>query len=410
MMMTGYWKALIFTGISRGRKPLNKKKLGGDSSPPFFLSMKVCIESIQTYDLAAVKAFISRSFEELHVWKRLEQAQTILLKPNLLGAHHPDKAITTHPVVVEAVIQLLQDAGKTIWLGDSPGGSTPVKAVWKATGIGQLAQRYGVEIVNFSEGGVKHVTTATNQFGISSYAFEADAMINLCKYKTHSLMLYTGAVKNFFGLIPGLKKSDFHRQKPKPEEFAHVISELYGAISHRVAINILDGIWGMEGEGPSAGEPRNFGVMMASCSAAALDSVAAPMMGFELNQLGYVQQALAADGILKTEVPEEWKGFTFKHVKIKKIGLYVKMLAYSPPFIKSIFQSLYDYWPAFNDECRRCGICVQSCPVEAMTLRDGMKQPQIDHTKCIKCMCCHEMCPYHAVYIKKTFLARFLVK
>jgi hypothetical protein len=97
MMMTGYWKALIFTGISRGRKPLNKKKLGGDSSPPFFLSMKVCIESIQTYDLAAVKAFISRSFEELHVWKRLEQAQTILLKPNLLGAHHPDKAITTHP-------------------------------------------------------------------------------------------------------------------------------------------------------------------------------------------------------------------------------------------------------------------------------------------------------------------------
>ena len=386
--------------------------MAGFSPRLFFCPMKVCIESISQYRLEDIKKILARSFEELGVFNALATAHTLLIKPNLLGAHHPDKAITTHPVVLEAVIQLMLDAGKDVWIGDSPGGSTPVKAVWHATGIDDLAQRYPVRVCNFSEGGVEEVITESNHFSLSSYAYQADAIINVAKYKTHSLMLYTGAVKNLYGLVPGLKKADYHRQKPKPEEFAHVISELYGAIHSRVVVNVLDGIWGMEGEGPSAGEPRNFGVLMASSSASALDWVAARMLGFKPSQLSYLQQAMMHDGILpeNIEIPMAWKEKKFKKVKIRRIGFFIKVLAYSPAFVKSIFRRMYDYWPDFNDQCKKCGICVKSCPVGAMTLTPGMKHPRIDHDKCIKCMCCHEVCPYQAVYIKKTFLAKFLVK
>ena len=370
--------------------------------------MKVYIEKIENYDFDKIYKFI----EKLQLKEILKDKKQILLKPNLLGAFPPEKAVTTNPVVVDAVITYLKIIGKDVILGDSPGGSTLIKLVWEKTGMKDLADKHNIPLANFKTGGIIHQRTKNLKFPITKYIWEADAVINLSKYKTHSLMSYTGAVKNLYGLIPGLKKSDYHKEHPDHVQFAKVISGLYSLVKDRIAINIMDGIVGMEGEGPSAGDPRNFGVMFASKSASALDYVASSMMGFQPEKLEYILPSLESDNIEVTEIeiPEEWQKFKFHKVKIKKIGLYIKILAYSPKILKDVFKKHFTYYPDFNDKCRKCNICVESCPMQVMTLNKGDAHPTIDYDKCIKCMCCHEMCPYQAIYVHKSFLAKFIIK
>ncbi len=371
--------------------------------------MKVFIEKIDTYDFEKIYDFL-KSLTSL--WQKLEGKETILLKPNLLGAFSPDKAVTTHPIILDALITILKEKNKTIMLGDSPGGTTPVSKVWQETGMKELAEKHQIKLVNFSKGGVVSKKAKTIEFNTSKYFWEADAVINVSKYKTHSLVSYTGAVKNLYGLIPGLKKSDFHRDYPDPIQFSKVITELYSIAREKVTFNIMDGIKGMEGEGPSAGEPRNFGIIFACESASAIDYIASKMMGFNPEKNQYITACLDLDNIKPDEIviPEEWKNFIFKKVKIKKVKTLVKILAYSPSFLKNAFRKLFRYYPDFNEKCVLCNVCVESCPVQVIEIKEGNKTPTIDYKNCIKCMCCHELCPYQAVYIKKSFLAKFLIR
>jgi uncharacterized protein (DUF362 family)/NAD-dependent dihydropyrimidine dehydrogenase PreA subunit len=373
--------------------------------------MQVFIESISEYQLPVIEEFFRKKLIEIDFWGQISEKKTILIKPNLLGAYAPERAVTTHPIIIEAMIKLLQENGKEVWLGDSPGGSVYVEKIWRETGILKLCAKYSVKLLNFSEMGVNE---HDSKIGIrTSNAFwQADGVINMPKYKTHSLMLYTGAIKNLYGLIPGLKKSDYHRSHPKTEDFTKVLTELYKLTKEKIALNILDGVWGMEGEGPSAGIPRNFGIVMLSASASALDFFAAKMMGFKEQQLKYIMNCLEIDDLQQNSihVSENWKNFQFSAVKIKRVNALVKILSYSPLFLRTIFQKYFEYYPDFKDDCRLCLVCKNSCPTQAIYLDESIKKLKIDYQACIKCMCCHELCPYQSVYIKKSFLAKFIIK
>jgi uncharacterized protein (DUF362 family)/NAD-dependent dihydropyrimidine dehydrogenase PreA subunit len=342
----------------------------------------------------------------------LEGKQKILIKPNLLGAFPPEKAVTTHPVVLDALISILKEKGKTMQMGDSQGGTAPTKQVWQMTGLQEIADKNQIELVSFNEGGVVQKKSGEIEFSTSKYFWEADAVINVCKYKTHSLMSFTGAIKNLYGLIPGLKKSDYHKEYPDHLSFGKVISKLYDLVHSKLTFSIMDGILGMEGEGPSAGIPRNFGVMFASESAASLDYIASSMMGFKPEKLEYIMPGLVSEKIdpADIELDEKWRNYVFHKVKIQKVKLLVKILAYSPGFIKNIFRKYFQVYPDFHDGCRLCRICVDSCPVQAMKLEKGDVHPEIDYDKCIKCMCCHEMCPYSVVYVNKSWLAKLVLR
>ncbi|NQV18871.1 MAG: DUF362 domain-containing protein [Armatimonadetes bacterium] len=372
--------------------------------------MNVFIQEIKEYDLEKIYNFLKESTTDF--WYKIKDKKNILIKPNLLAAFLPEKAVTTHPVILEALIILLKEHKKNIFLGDGPGGTTPVLKVWQTTGMIELCEKYDVKLVNFSEGGVLEKNIEFHKFGISKRFMQADAVINVSKMKTHSLMYYTGAVKNLYGVIPGLKKSDFHKNYPDPDSFGKVLSELYKIVQEKVVLNIMDGIWGMEGDGPSAGDPRNFGLVFTCEKASALDFIAAQMMGFKISKLKYIISALEFDKInpTKIKVSEKWENFIFHKVKIKKIGLMIKIFTYSPQFLKNIFRRFYWYYPDFNEKCTLCEVCVKSCPVQAMEIIGNDKTPTIDLSKCINCMCCHELCPSNAVYIKKSFLAKYLIK
>jgi len=372
--------------------------------------MNVFIQEIKEYDFKKIYDFLKES--TIDFWDTIKDKKNILIKPNLLAAFHPDKAVTTHPVILEALIILLKEHQKKIFLGDGPGGTTSVQKVYQETGMKELCEKYDVELVNFSEGGILEKSIEFHKLGISKHFMQADAVINVSKMKTHCLMYYTGAVKNLYGTIPGLKKSEFHKSHPDTDSFGKVLSELYKIVQEKVVLNIMDGIWGMEGDGPSAGIPRNFGLVFISAKASALDVVAAQMMGFKMDKIKYIKSALEFDKIdpSKINIPEKWKNFIFHKVKIKKVGFMIKIFTHLPQFLKNIFGKFYWFYPAFNEKCTLCEICVKSCPVQAMEIKEQHKSPTIDLSKCIKCMCCHELCPSQAVYIKKSFLAKFLIK
>lgn len=373
---------------------------------------KVYLYKQNLYDSQQILPLFREVFNQESVKNKLSKCKTLLIKPNLLGAHAPEKAVTTHPAVLEACILALKEIGKEIWVGDSPGGLVSSPKVWQETGIGDVCKKHHIPLIDFGKEGVVSKDIRNIPMHFEKKVFEADGIINLAKMKTHSLMLFTGAIKNFYGLIPGLYKSELHKKFPHPRYFAEVLTGIYEEIHPRIVLNVLDGIIGMEGEGPSAGKPRAFNRLFFSESAASIDYLASKMMGFHLNQLDYIQEGLRIEKLLPANIkaiPED-NFEIINDVAIREVQFRKRFLDSLPKGFQKLFDIFFNYYPYFLNTCKKCGICVKSCPMEALCLEGIAKKPTLDKKKCIKCMCCHEMCPFHAVIIKKTFLARMFLK
>jgi uncharacterized protein (DUF362 family) len=109
----------------------------------------VQIRAIDTYDLALIEDAVSSWFSRLKD-NKIKRSKRVLIKPNLLGAYPPERAVTTHPVVLEAIIRYFLALNKEVWVGDSPGGSVSVHKVWEVCGLQDLAERYPIRLVNLS--------------------------------------------------------------------------------------------------------------------------------------------------------------------------------------------------------------------------------------------------------------------
>jgi uncharacterized protein (DUF362 family)/NAD-dependent dihydropyrimidine dehydrogenase PreA subunit len=373
------------------------------------METKVIIENIDDYELNKIYDFYKKTAENLNYWKGIKDAKTILIKPNMLGAYSPEKAVTTHPKIIEAMVKLLLENNKTVIIGDSAGGTVDIKKVWEKTGILKIAEKYGINLIKFGEK-ITNIKNGNYEFFIDSTIFEVDSIINMCKYKTHSLMLFTGAVKNIYGVIPGLIKSEYHKKLPDPKDFAKMLTVLYQIVKPKISLNIMDGILGMEGEGPSAGKPRNFGMIFISDNAPSIDYVAAKMMGFNPSEIPLIKYSLEADNINfdKIEIDPKWSNFKFKKVRLGSVTLRNRIISNAPKIFTDLFAKMFYYNPDFTDECQKCGLCVESCPVKAMELKPNDKHPKIKFDICIKCLCCQELCPFNAVFVKKSFLSKII--
>jgi uncharacterized protein (DUF362 family)/NAD-dependent dihydropyrimidine dehydrogenase PreA subunit len=366
----------------------------------------VQIRSIESYDLPAIEDAVKQWFDDLR-HPKFKRSKRVLIKPNTLGAYHPDRAVTTHPIVLEAIIRYFLDHNKEVWLGDSPGGTVPVQTVWESCGLQDLADRYPIKLVNLSTSGFRELDYNGIPVKISDLLFKCGIVINVAKYKTHSLMAFTGALKNLYGLIPGMVKSEYHRLNPDTESFARLLLALYGLCRSKITYSIIDGILGMDGAGPSAGTAKDFGLLMGSESIPALDLVASRMMGFKIADVPYLWGALHHDGILPSRivVPHSFLHYRIPDANIRTVKMSKESLKYLPRIVRYAFKKVYYYYPVVSPRCVRCGICVSSCPVQAIIWQtDGF--PRVEKDKCIKCMCCHELCPSHAIDIHKSFIAK----
>lgn len=374
------------------------------------MQSKVGLYHCAKYDPSLIEELLEKAFSEQPQWlAAIKPNQKVFLKLNLLLKKKPAEAVTTHPALVEAVTRILQRRGAQVTIGDSPGGpylASRMKNIYKACGIEEIAQRTGAQLnfdlserhVSFPQGKV------AKAFDLITPVVEADIVISLPKLKTHQMTKYTGAVKNHFGTIPGLKKADYHIKMPELLDFSEMLVDL--ALCVKPQLHIMDGIVGMQGHGPSAGEPVQVGALLVSTDPFALDVTALELVKISPHTVPTVvcaQQRGLVSSLLEIEVIgspwETWKLQPF-------VAPSVRSHARFPIVPEFIHRSLRPRPHFVVDKCVRCGDCVACCPAKALVIKGG--PPQLDLNACIRCFCCQELCPQKAVVVKRNPLGRFL--
>ena len=118
------------------------------------MDAKVSIVRCSSYQRDQVFKAVQQAIDLLGGIERfVKKNQKVLLKPNMLSAKAPERGITTHPLILEALINLLQPLGAEIWIGDSPsGGIKGIQRCWDNTGYSEVAKRSGVKLINFEAG------------------------------------------------------------------------------------------------------------------------------------------------------------------------------------------------------------------------------------------------------------------
>lgn len=341
---------------------------------------------------------------------------TVLLKANLLMRRSPNEVTTTHPAVVQAVARLVAEAGARPIIGDSPGGPFTAKMlelIYRGTGMEQAARAGGAELnFNTEQVEVKNPSAKLlKQLTIIKAVQEADVIINLPKLKTHGMTTYTGAVKNLFGTVPGLLKVDYHMRMPNVEDFCDALVDI--ALTIKPALSVMDAIIGMEGNGPSAGDPVELGALLVSPDPFALDVVACHLAGIDTTQVPTITAAHrrglcplnAADIEILGCDPLQLRQ-SFRLPESTSVHMARPFL---PGFLERALLERLRPRPEFAaEECVKCGVCLESCPPKALVM--GQRKPEVDYKKCIRCFCCQELCPQKAVKIRRSLLSRLLTR
>lgn len=379
----------------------------------------VLIQRCDSYDKELILEKIKEVFEKNGgIEKYAAPGLNVVIKPNLISKKSPDAAATTHPSIVWAVAKLCKEAGANVIIAESPGGPYEkpyLTGIYKGTGMAQVAEETGA-LLNYDLTETK-VTCEEAKYlktiGILTPLAQADRIINLCKLKTHGMMVYTGAVKNMFGSIAGLKKAEYHLKMSDYDQFADSIIDIF--LQNHVSLNIIDGIVGMHRDGPTNGDPIHTNVLISSENAfeadlAALDVICANPMRVPVFKMAYARGLCGKDcsnidfgnGLKPEEVKvpefivnynEEFKNLYFKSGPLGKI--LQKMIRPRPVFNKKL--------------CRACHECEKCCPAKVITVTKENKA-QVKLEGCIRCFCCQELCPFKAVTIKKPLINKIAIR
>lgn len=293
------------------------------------MSYIVSLEKCNSYNENEVSKSITKLINNLGgVSNFVKKGQKVLLKPNIVKGISPEACATTHPIVVEAVLKILKAQNCKILVGDSPFADDAIEAM-KICGIYDVCKKYNAEIAIFNK-----KTNEKNKKGLVVKEFpladcfkEADVVINLPKLKTHSQLYFTGAVKNLYSMMPGPRRGFYHLKYSNMEYFANMLLDLYSLLRKKVVLNVMDGIYGMEGNGPCGGTAKFAGILSASRDAVALDFVMCSLIGLDTNNLPTLRYA------------KKRKDFMFDEEKIKIIGEKLKDIKIGP-FKEAQFSTL----------------------------------------------------------------------
>ncbi len=332
------------------------------------------------------------------------RGKSVLFKPNILLGAAPEQAATTHPAVLRAAIRHARSKGAArVLVGESPGFQVGDQA-FRASGLLAAAEAEGAEWVDFMEAAKLDAPRgkAVKSFQVARAALEADLLVSLAKLKNHTLMGYTGALKNLFGCVPGLQKPGFHLRFPDAAAFALMLNDLAQALAPDFAV--IDGIVGMEGPGPGSGYPRKVGVLVASRDPLAADRTACRVVGIDPDAIPNLKDGLERRAWISSDAEIELRGAPLAELRVHDWKPAPRRAKSSlPPFLKDLAVPR----PWFDRaSCVACGACVEICPADALGLVDDAKGAEgrsvrVDHGACIRCYCCHEVCPADAITVRR---------
>ncbi len=373
---------------------------------------KVSIVKAAEYDLDYVYSAVTKSLELLgKLENMIKPGSKVFVKINHLPPPSPpERGIITHPVFVEAVLKLLKQVTDDITVGDdieSDGGEG-----FKISGFYQMSQRAGVRLINLKE--IGFIETECNghflkKVYLSRVALDADIIVNLPKMKTHSLAIFTGAVKNMYGVIPDSLRKRFHGEYMSSEDFSQVLTDIFSAIKPH--LNIMDGITAMEGDGPALGDLREPGIILASQDAVALDAVATTIIGLNpmniyttrysyernlgignLQNIDILGESVASVAVPDFKSPASAINILSKRVPTTLSRFILQQISPRPRLVESL--------------CTGCQECNKICPTKAITMNGNIAK--INEDVCIKCMCCHEACRFYAIRPRQPLLGSII--
>ena len=369
------------------------------------------------YDPGLVKNTLLQLLSDLGgAEKYFKKDLKVLIKPNFLSQDKSLKGIITHPVFTRAAAEIAIDCGSKVVIGDSAGIGS-VMGILKGAGFGDYFKDLPVRIVDFN----KPVETRNLQgrlyrkFLIDREVLDAEFILNLPKVKTHGQMLTSFAVKNMFGCVVGKSKPQWHLNAGNDaNDFARMLVELHYLI--KPGLNLIDGIIGMEGNGPAAGTPVKLGFIAGSEDATALDRALCRVLCIDPGKSFTI---CAADSMVlgTRETDTVWKGDPQASLEIKAYRLpevVSSAILGLPDFVQRVLKNSLTTKPLIrHDMCTLCRTCIEQCPAGAMSVADDnsvRKFVSINYHGCIRCFCCQEICPEEAIGIKSGWILKMLNK
>lgn len=335
---------------------------------------------------------VDKAFE---LFPRDLKNKKVLIKPNVLRTSKASEHIVTHPALLKAVVEKVEEMDPAkITVGDNPGlfNYGDNEAAFENTGLMAASKGYYKNLGNEMDP-VKFNPDYMKEVGISREILEADVVISLPKFKTHGLTIVTGAIKNSYGILPGAQKARLHQLAGSPERFNELIVDVF-----RLRVPdffIMDAVVGMEGNGPASPDLRDIGLVLASDNAVAMDSVVARIMGLDPGALKFLQKA-KQEGLGDFEdnmIDIEGQLRVLKDFKVPPLGGHALM---EIPGIKEFMEQRAKVSPKADPSlCTACGDCIEHCPVSALEMGD--ETPEADMDICITCFCCQEICPEKAI-------------
>ena len=242
-------------------------------------------------DLAAT---IRAGLSELGIGRRDVAGKSVLLKPNLVEPSREAPHINTHPALIRAAAEVFRSwDAREVFVAEGQGHCRDTDWVLDQSGLGRVLDEDRIEFVDLNHDEVVFTpntfgATTLRRLGLPATLRRADLIVSMPKMKTHHWVGVTLAMKNLFGVMPGVyygwPKNVLH-QAGIPES----ILDINAAV--RPGLAIVDGIIGMEGDGPIMGTPRASGVVVLGTSLPAVDATTARLMGINPWRVPYLAAA-----------------------------------------------------------------------------------------------------------------------
>lgn len=243
--------------------------------------MSVYLDRQRQYDAAEIREKLEAALSATGAEPR---GRSAVIKPNLVNQFGAASGTTTHPAVVEAVHGALRDRGFTdIVIADGPSINRPVDEVFETSGMRALAERLGTPLIDLNQAERRSVPWRYGDLPLPSVILDADCYVNVPKMKTHVRCGVTLSLKNQQGICDYDEKRNNHKRG---------VDEPLGELGKilKPHLIVLDGVEGMEGNGPTHGTRNAPGIFAVGTDAVEFDTVLAQVMGFrpdEVPMIGY---------------------------------------------------------------------------------------------------------------------------
>ena len=376
------------------------------------MSTKISIVNINDYENIpdAIVAAIKMIEEDFQF--NILNCKNILLKPNLLRA---TKDACTQPVFVEGVIKYLKEIGvemENVNIGDSPGQiKISAEQIAKKINLLEVCEKASIKFINFEHDTPVHDVIEgalrLKDYYVSNPVNECDLLINLPKLKTHGEATITGAIKNYWGIIPGGLKAKYHLLGRNPEQFGEALADNFSWVVKNKPnrLIIYDAVKVMEGPmGPISGTMKQWDLILAGTDELALDVVALEIGKFKgLRHVPHLKNAYQRGLGIGDLDDIEILGLSLEEARnlAPKFKVPGKTMTRFASFItRSVVYKVTKKIPKLKKKkCVQCGQCFEVCPANAIDFKSG-EYPKFLKKACISCLCCMEMCPQQAIKTK----------